>query len=61
MNFDDLDLEDELDYLVNEEMWNIEDFAIKKLRKAERGNKTKKKVKVIKAVENDKIVGGIDG
>ena len=60
MNFDDLELEDELDYLVNEEMWNIEDFAIKKLRKTERGNKTKKKNKTIKVVENDKL-GGLDG
>ena len=60
MNFDDLELEDELDYLVNEEMWNIEDFAIKKLRKTERGNKTKKKNKTIKVVENDDI-GGLDG
>ena len=60
MNFDDLELEDELYYLVNEEMWNIEDFVIKKLMKAERGNKTKKKNKTIKVVENDKL-GGIDG
>jgi len=60
MNFDDMELEDELDYLVNEEMWNIEDFVIKKLMKAERGNKTKKKNKTIKVVENDKL-GGIDG
>ena len=60
MNFDDMELEDELYYLVNEEMWNIEDFAIKKLMKTERGNKVKKKNKTIKVVENDKL-GGIDG
>jgi len=60
MNFDDMELEDELDYLVNEEMWNIEDFVIKKLKKTERGNKTKKKNKTIKVVENDDI-GGLDG